>query len=82
MIAEALPRRIASPDVPPEPMKHRNFRLDNRTWRAAHRIAELHNQRISDVARDLFRGYVRRHKKLLDNDPVWQEMLRSGEADK
>jgi len=57
-------------------MKHRGFRLDDETWYAASRIAELQGSRISDVARDFFRGYVRRHKRLLDDDPVWQEQRR------
>lgn len=57
-------------------MKHRNFRLDDETWFAASRIAELQGTRISDIARDLFRGYVRRHKRLLEGDAVWEAKLR------
>lgn len=49
-------------------MRHRNFRIDDRTWRDAVRIAELRDERISDVMRDLVKGYVRRHRKLLDPD--------------
>jgi hypothetical protein len=56
-------------------MKHRNFRLDDETWFAASRVAELMGSRISDVAREFFRGYVRRHKRLLDKDPEWQARL-------
>ena len=67
---------ITSADVPPQPMKHRNVRMDDETWWAISRIAELRGIRVSDVMRDLARGYHRRHKKLLDNDPVWQERLR------
>lgn len=75
-IAAAGVTQITSPDVPPKPLKHRNFRLDDRTWFAASRIAELRGSRISDVARDFFRGYVRRHAKLIENDPVWIERER------
>jgi hypothetical protein len=76
VVAERGPTPITSSDVPVEPMKHRNFRLDNRTWKAASRIADLRRERISDVLRDFVRGYVRRHRKLLDDDPVWQEYER------
>lgn len=71
---------ITSTGVAPEPMKHRNFRLDDSTWKAASRIAELRGERISDAMRELVRGYVRRHKKLLDSDPVWQAELRGEDA--
>lgn len=53
-------------------MRHRNFRLDDETWFAASRIAELTDERISDVMRSLVQGYVRKNRKLLENDPVWQ----------
>lgn len=64
--------QIPSTPVAIKPMRHRNFRLDDETWDAASRIAELRNERISDVMRTLVRGYVRRHKRLLDSDPEWQ----------
>lgn len=53
-------------------MKHRNVRMDDATWLAASRIAELKGERISDVVRTLVKGYVSRNRKLLDNDPEWQ----------
>jgi predicted transcriptional regulator len=57
-------------------MKHRNFRLDDETWFAFSRLAELYDQRVSDRARDLLRRDVARHRKELDSDPAWQERLR------
>jgi len=76
LVAVSGPAPIASPFVPPEPMKHRNFRLDDETWFAALRIAELRGSRISDVARDFFRGYVRRHKRLLVGDAIWDAQVK------
>jgi hypothetical protein len=49
-------------------MKHRNFRTDDATWRDAVRIAELRDERISDVMRALLKGYVAKHRKLLEAD--------------
>lgn len=71
-VAEINTLPIPSPLVAVPPMKHRNFRLDDETWEAASRIAELRKERISDVMRTLVRGYVRRHRRLLDSDPEWQ----------
>lgn len=68
---------VAFRDVPPEPMRHRNFRLDDETWFAASRIAAIKGQRISDVMRDLARNYVTRHKRLLADDVRWAEYLRT-----
>lgn len=65
-IAERDGRGITSRAVP-EPMRHRNFRLEEATWRDAVRIAELRDERISDVMRDMVRGYVRKHRKLLES---------------
>lgn len=75
-VADHTTAPIPSTPVPPPPMKHRNFRLDDETWFAASRIAELRGSRISDVMRELARGYVRRHKRLLDGDAVWEAKLR------
>jgi len=57
-------------------MRHRNFRLDDETWFALTRIAEIQDKRTSDIMRDLVRGYVRRNRRLLDNDSKWQERSR------
>lgn len=76
LVAVSGPAPIASPLVPPEPMKHRNFRLEDETWFAAVRIAELRGSRVSDVAREFFRGYVRRHKRLLEGDAVWEAQVK------
>jgi hypothetical protein len=54
-------------------MRHRNFRLDDATWRDAVRIAELRDERISDVMRSLVKGYVAKHRKLLDEDRARQQ---------
>lgn len=67
LVADCGSSGIASAPVVP-PMRHRNFRLDDATWRDASRIAELRGERISDVMRDLVKGYVRKHRKLLDAD--------------
>jgi len=46
-------------------MNHRSFRIDDKLWRDAVRIAALRDERISDVLRDFLRGYVAKHRKLL-----------------
>lgn len=58
------------------PMKHRNVRMDDRTWFAASRVAELQGKRISDLVRSLLAGFVAKNRKLLENDPAWQETCR------
>lgn len=68
-IAEHGPTPLTSPAVPPQPMRHHNVRVDDATWKAALRIADLRGERISDVIREFLRGYVRRHRKLLEDDP-------------
>src|SRR5882757_9550475 len=73
VVATCGPTSIRSASVATEPMKHRNVRMDDRTWLAAARVAELKGQRISDLVRSLLRGVVTRNRKLLENDPVWQE---------
>ena len=67
LVASCGSSGIASDPVVP-PMRHRNFRLDDATWRDASRIAELRGERISDVMRELVKGYVRKHRKLLEAD--------------
>jgi hypothetical protein len=62
-------------------LKHRNFRLDDETWFGVSRIAELRGTRISDVMRDLARGYFRRHKRLLEGDAIWEAKLREIRGD-
>lgn len=57
------------------PKKHRNFRIEDRTWFALARIAELRKERTSEVMRQLANGYVKRHHKLIENDPVWLAKL-------
>lgn len=67
LVADTGPVGLPSRSVP-EPMRHRNFRLDDATWRDAVRIAELRDERISDVMRTLVKGYVAKHRKLLEAD--------------
>jgi predicted GIY-YIG superfamily endonuclease len=58
-----------SPGAPAgKTMRHRNFRLADDLWADAARIAALRDERISDVMRSLVRGYVAKHRKLLDAD--------------
>lgn len=76
VVAPDGPTPITFAGVPPKPMKHRNVRMDDETWFAASRLAEMYDQRISDLVRDLLRRYVSRHRKELDEDAVWQERLR------
>lgn len=66
------PERITSMTSGIGQMRHRNVRMDDETWMAASRIAQLRGERISDVVRNLVRGYVARNRKLLENDPEWQ----------
>lgn len=67
---------IAFAVVPPKPMKHRNVRMDDETWFAVSRLAELSNQRVSDRVRDLLERDISRNRKLLEEDEVWQARLR------
>lgn len=69
--------------VPVPPKKHRNFRIEDDLWFALARIAELRRERTSEVMRQLVKGYVARHRKLLAEDPVWQkrEQDQAGESD-
>lgn len=65
-----VPRFIAK--LPKSRMKHRNFRIDDKSWFAISRLAELDDRPVSDLIRELLHRYVDRNKKLLDNDPEWQ----------
>ena len=56
-------------------MKHRNVRMDDETWFAVSRLAEINNQRVSDRVRDLLARDIARNRKVLDEDPVWQTRL-------
>jgi hypothetical protein len=59
--------------VPPK--RHRNFRIEDEVWFALARIAELRRERTSEVMRQLAKGYVQRHRKLIEDDPVWLAKL-------
>lgn len=50
----------------PENLKLYNVRVKPSVWEDARKIAELRGDRISDVIREFLKGYVRRHRKLLD----------------
>lgn len=76
VVATYGPTPIPFANVPPKPMKHRNVRMDDETWFALSRLAELDNQRISDRVRDLFRRDVAKNRRRLEEDPVWQERLK------
>lgn len=56
-------------------MKHRNVRVDDETWAATVRLAELDNQYASDRVRELLRRDVSRNRKRLEADPVWLEKI-------
>lgn len=78
-VATFGPTPVPCDPVPVEPMKHRNFRIEDDVWKALSRIAAIRKERTSEVMRQLAKGYVARHRKLLAEDPVWQAYLR-GEA--
>lgn len=61
------------------PKRHRNFRIEDEVWFALARIAELRGERTSEVMRQLAKGYVARHRKLLADDPVWQARQHADE---
>lgn len=62
------------------PKRHRNFRIEDEVWFALARIAELRGERTSEVMRQLAKGYVARHRKLLADDPVWQARQRQDDG--
>jgi len=80
-VATFGPTHVPCGSVAIPPKRHRNFRIEDDVWLALSRIAELRKERTSEVMRQLARGYVARHRKLLDNDPVWQERQREASAD-
>lgn len=81
LVATNGPTPVACESVAVPPKKHRNFRIEDATWFALSRIAELRRERTSEVMRELAEGYVRKHRKLIDNDPVWQAKLAELRAD-
>ena len=80
-VATYGPTSLRCRDVAVVPKKHRNVRMDSRTWFAASRIAELQGQRISDVVRDLLKGYVSKNRRLIEHDAKWLAKLAEIEAD-
>jgi hypothetical protein len=52
--------------MPPENMKLYNVRVKPSVWEEARAIAEAQGERISDVVRELIGGYVRKNRKVLD----------------
>lgn len=70
------PTRIPCAVVALTPMTHRNFRIEDADWKALSRIAALQGERTSEVMRQLVKGYVAKHRKLLADDPEWQAHLR------
>lgn len=71
IVATCGPTPVACESVAVPPKRHRNFRIEDETWFALSRIAELRGERTSEVMRQLAKGYVTRHRKLLTDDPVW-----------
>lgn len=51
----------------------RSAQIENEIWIPARRISELRGETMSKVIRAAVIRYVARHRKLLDEDPVWQE---------
>lgn len=56
-------------------MQHRNFRIEDDAWLALSRISELRGERPSDVMRDLVKGHVAKHRKLIADDPVLAQRI-------
>jgi len=82
VVAELVPPPVPSPDVAePTHTPLRNARIENRIWRPALRISQIRKERLSDLWKDALRRYVSRNKHLLEDDAVWQEMVRKGEVD-
>jgi hypothetical protein len=75
LVATTGPTPVACESVAVPPKRHRNFRIEDETWFALARIAELQRERTSEVMRELAEGYVRKHRKLIENDPVWLAKL-------
>lgn len=66
---------VTSEAVAIPPKRHRNFRIEDELWLTAARIAELRNERTSDVLRDFLKGYVSRNRRLVVDDPVLEKRL-------
>lgn len=66
---------VTSESVAIPPKRHRNFRVEDEIWLTAARIAELREERTSDVMRDFLKGYISRHRKLVADDPVLAHRL-------
>lgn len=66
---------VPSEAVAIPPKQHRNFRIEDDLWLSAARIAELRNERTSDVMRDLVKGYVAKHRRLIADDPVLAQRI-------
>ena len=66
---------VTSEAVAIPPKRHRNFRIEDDVWLTLSRIAELRNERTSDVMRDLVKGYISRHRRLVADDPVLARQL-------
>ena len=66
---------VTSEAVAIPPKRHRNFRVEDEVWLTAARIAELRNERTSDVMRDLLKGYISRHRRLVADDTVLAQRL-------
>jgi hypothetical protein len=70
-----LPARTAPLKKPGGQMQHRNFRIEDDAWLALSRISELRGERPSDVMRDLVKGHVAKHRKLIADDPVLAQRI-------
>ena len=66
---------VPSEAVAIPPKRHRNFRIEDEAWVTLSRIAELRNERTSDVMRQSAYGYIARHRKLVADDPVLAQRL-------
>jgi hypothetical protein len=75
IVATPGPTPVACESVAVPPKKHRNFRIEDETWFALSRIAELRRERTSEVMRELAEGYVRKHRRLIADDPTWLAKL-------
>lgn len=75
LVATTGPTPVPCRSVAVPPKRHRNFRIEDETWFALARIAELRRERTSEVMREFAEGYVRKHRRLIENDPAWQAKL-------
>lgn len=75
-VATFGPTPVPCEPVAIQPKRHRNFRIEDEVWFALARIAELQGERTSEVMRQLAKGYVARHRRMIANDPVWLAKLQ------